>query len=426
MHTHIKPIIAIIITITLLTATLLANTYIQTQNQKTLHLNIVLGGDRGHVAGNGLTAYLKLSASYDIKVYRHGKLVAERSKDNDPISINWYKLVANFLLLGTNSGQLFSWYDTGYNTHTSINTEFTYTYDDHAYIYNPVMYIALGNGTGTPSLNDYKLFNQVMSEEAVMTVQDDAVNQRFIITYTKTFLIKQQFTLTEVGLILNVNVGGSTHANVLFCHDLVQPSVQLYPNDAVSITYRVEIPYNNAGVFTEWFYNALIDYMLGYKGTTGNSLTLKFASGNTGSIDSGTDYSYHVTATVPAYYTDTKDSIEDYIHINLGTGQSTANPLWQVYSLASGVASVSITDTAHFTTIKDTNGNLTITYIAVHTFASAENISEIGLFLHTDRDGSINTAPDSLLLAYWVLPNPVQVEAYSGLRVEITVTIPYS
>ncbi len=404
-----KKTLGIILIVLLMLSLAVYTTYTKIHREKILHLNIVLGGDGGHATNNGLTAYLKLSASYDIKVYRHGKLVAERSKDNDPISINWYKLVANFLLLGTDSGQLFSWYDTGYNTHTAIDTE--------ANGENPIMYIVLGNGTGTPSLNDYKLFNQVMSDKAVMTVQDDTINQRFIIIYTKTFLIKQQFTLTEVGMILSTNVG-----SVLFCHDLVQPSVQLYPNDAVSITYRVEIPYNNAGIFTEWFYDALIDYMLGYKGTTGNSLTLKFASTNTGAIDSGYDFIYydawgnkHV-----------EDTIKDYIYINVGTGQSTANPLWEVYSLANGIANITITDTVHFTTIKDTSGNLTITYIGVHTFTSAENISEIGLFLHTDRNAGAGTSVDSLLLAYWVLPSPVQVEAYSGLRVEITVTIPYS
>ena len=387
---------------------------------QTIHADIVLGKNG---VSDGLTAHLKLTASYDIKVYRNGELVATRHKDNDPISINWYKLLANFLLLGTDSGQLFTWYDTSYNTHTAIDTEqdtASYTvFETWSYgFFNPKMYIVLGNGTGTPSLYDYKLFNQVMSDKASMTVQDDTVNQRFIITYTRTFLIKQQFTLAEVGLELqvDVNTGNSrTLANVLVCHDTVQPSITLYPNDAVSVTYRVEMPYSNAGVFTEWFYDAIIDYMLGYKGTTGNSLTLKFTSGNTGVIDTGTDG--------PRGY----DDVDDYVHVNVGTGKATANPLWQVYNLGNNVASESITDTSHFTTIKDTSGNLTITYVVVYTFTSAENISEIGLLLHTDRDGSPgNYIADSLLLAYWVLPNPVDVSAYSGLRVEITVTIPYS
>ncbi len=406
------------ITIMFITAVLIANYTIithtpqntpETQATKPVKLRILFGKE----SNEPNTASLKITASYHIKVYRDGKLVAERHKENDPITIQWYRMVANMMFGFIRSGAL-TWYDTEYNSRTWVDTD--------QYGIDPKMYIALGSGSGTPSLYDYKLFNEVTKDVASMSVTVDSVNERYIVMYTKTFTITSGFTLTEVGLVLYVDVdttNSKTGRYLLVAHDSVSPSIDLASGDSVSITYQLTIPYNSNGVFTRWFYNALINYWLGYKGTTGSSLTLKAESGYTGIIDTAADEYYN-------YDHDPCDIVDgEYTYIEIGKGSSTTSPLFETYRLGNRLQRKKTTGTQCIAEVNETD-IFQMHYIVSFTFTSSASITEIGFSYYTDRKGGDATSADYYLWCYWSLPSAINVDAGDGLRVEITIEIPYT
>ena len=379
----------------------LINIYVYSSN-KEVRLRIVLGED---VDEPGV-ASLKITASYHILVYdSYGNVKAERHKENDPISIQWYRMVANMMFGFIRSGAL-TWYDTGYN-------ERKYADFENEGI-NPKAYIALGDGAGTPSLYDYKLFNEITKDVPDMAVNDDATNQQYIVTYTKTFVIDTDFTLTEIGLLLYLDTdlsGGILGVYLLVAHDSVSPSIDLVTGDSVSITYQLTIPYNTDGPFTRWFYNALIDYFLGYKGTTGSALSIKFESGNTGALATGN--------------TANDGTGEEYVYIEIGNGSSTASPFFETYNLGNRLQRKPTTDSQAIAEVNET-GSFQMHYIVGFTFTSSASITEIGVSYYTDRNGGSNTAFDYVLWLYWSLPSAIDVGANDGLRVEVTIEIPYT
>jgi len=388
------------------------NTGIQ---DNTVRLKILFGRESSEPG----VASLKITASYSLKVYRDGELIAERHKENDPISIQWYRMVADMMFGFIRSGAL-TWYDTGYGERNWVDTEIIYECGHACYEFsNPKAYIALGDGSGTPSLHDYKLFSEVTKDVPEMTVTDDSANSQYIVTYTKTFTIQQDFTLTEVGLLLyfDANSGDSkTMVYLLVAHDSVSPSIDLVTGDSVSITYQLTIPYNPDGPFTRWFYNALINYWLGYKGTTGSALTLKAESGNTGGIDTGVDYG--------GDYVENKVNGE-YIYIEIGDGSSTASPFFEIYTLGNRLQRKPTTDSQAIAEINET-GSFQMHYILSFTFTSSASITEIGVSYYTDRVAGTNYAGDYYLWLYWSLPSAIDVNANDGLRVEVTIEIPYT
>jgi len=415
------------------------NTGIQ---DNTVRLKILFGRESSEPG----VASLKITASYEIKVYRDGELIAERHKENDPITIQWYRMVANMMFGFIRSGAL-TWYDTGYNARTWVDTEQDYVSGDKMYVgsYNPVMYVVLGSGSGTPSSYDYKMFSEVTKAVPDMTVTDDSVNSQYIVTYTKTFTIQQDFTLTEVGLELRLDIdtsGGRTLVYVLVAHDSVSPSISLVEGDSVAITYEITIPYTTTGPFTRWFYNALINYWLGYTGTTGypnnqprgSFLTLKAESSNTGVIDTALDYFGYDTSNT---YLPKDNVAGEYFYIEIGNGSSTASPLFETYTLANRLQRLSTTDSQAIAEVNET-GSFQIHYIVSFTFTSSASITEIGVSYYTDRGSGPNYISksgsglngnyngDYYLWLYWTLPSPINIDAGDGLRVEVTVEIPYT
>jgi len=374
-------------------------------NQTSQHIitkRIVFGGEEpGH-------ASLRLSASYEIKVYRRGELVAVRHKEDDPITIHWYRMVANMMFGFIRDGAL-TWLDTGGSPRKWADTE------DHGL--NPVMYVALGSGVGTPSINDHKLFNEEVKDKAEMNVEDDIVNQRYTVMFTKTFTITQAFTLTEVGLILKVdtNIGtGSSYAYLLVAHDMVSPPVDLVENDAVAVTYIITIPYNVNGPFTKWFYHALINYWLGYLGTAGRYLEMKYEGGANGRIDTAYD----------RYGGSSHDRVKgEYTYVEIGSGSSSSNPLFEVYKLEALVKRIRI-DGPQFANSIDEDGNYTIKYVVGFASTTATTIREIGVTYYTDVK-SDNYLGSYYLWLYWIIPE-ISIGAGDGLRVEIVITIPYT
>ncbi len=407
-------LVAIIMFTLVLSSTLYILTYQFHAPVVVVEKRILLGGDRPGYAS------LKLTCSYNIVVNRGGSIIANISETNDPLTIQFYRIIANMLFGYIRDGAL-TWYDTGYNSHTWIDTETV----SSSSMFNPKIYIALGSGSGTPSRLDYAMFNLVDKALASMSVTDDTNNNRYIVLYTKTFTIVQAFTLREVGLLLYVDTDPTediSYAYVLIAHDIVDAPVDLLPQDSVTVTYRIYIPYNTNGPFTKWFYHALINYYLGYKGTTGNMLTLKKTGGATGVIDTGVD-------NVPYYANDPKDAVNgEYVFVVIGDGQSTVSPLYETYALSSQKLSLRIDYSEFFNDVNESE-TFMMRYVVSFSVTESIDVSEIGVLYYTDTDGTMNPnsySPGYYLWLYWVLAQPVHVDPGHGLRVVIIVEIPYT
>mgnify|MGYP001772663565 CR=1 FL=1 len=366
---------------------------------------IILGGEKPGYAS------LNVVASYHIALIRDGRVVEERVKENDPITIQWYRLVANMMLgFVRKSGNSQAWFATDGNTYRWIDIE--------QVGYNSSLRIVLGTGAGTPSRNDYKMFAEYTSDTPSMSVVDDQANNRYVVTATKSFTITSSATLTEVGLYLYVDVdtsGGTNGKYILIAHDIINPPVSVVTGDTVTVTYTITIPYNTNGPFTRWFYNALISYFLGYKGTTGNQLGLKAESGNWGSIDTGGDYHIYPYDNIAGEYT----------YIEVGSGKSTVSPFFETYVLASLTQRMRNDDAQFYVEANETSTSFVVRYIVSFSFTSSTTVSEIGVSYYTDRDGS-GVAGDYYLWLYWALSTPVSISAGNGLRVEVIIVIPYA
>ena len=74
----------------------------------------------------------------------------------------------------------------------------------------------------------------------------------------------------------------------------------------------------------------------------------------------------------------------------------------------------------------DTANAFTITYDHTFILTSPNNITQIAVYYHTDTGGT-GYGPIDILFLYFPLPNPVVVSSVPmGVRVTVTITIPYT
>jgi len=331
-------------------------------------------------------ALLNITASVEVKVLRNGEVIGHYEKVGDPITKQFYYMLVDNLFGWCCTSSPKYWYDTGGKTRTTTNVEDVGV--------NPIAYIAIGQGSGTPSRNDYALFSEVMKDKAEVTLTDDTTNNKYVITYTKTFTSQTSFNLTEVGLMLYVDAGGNTY--VLIAHDVLQSPLNVSVGDSISVTYTIEVPYDTGGPFTKTFYAILINYFLGYKGTSGSSLTLISEGGSS------------------TKFNDVKN-----VYIEIGSGSSSQAPLWSTYALGSKVADIRQDNTQFLTQYSENSTHITLKYITSLTLTSDTSVSEVG-FSIGDYNGR------NFLLLYFPLESAVNVPANGGLRVEIVVEIPFA
>jgi len=344
-------------------------------------------------------ALLNITASVEVKVLRNGEVIGHYEKVGDPITKQFYYMLVDNLFGWVRTSSPKYWYDTGGNTRTWIDTE-----EEGQ---NPIAYIAIGQGSGTPSRNDYALFSEVMKDKAEVTLTDDTANNKYVITYTKTFTSQSSFNLTEVGLMLYVDYSASQcvyKTYVLIAHDVLQSPLNVSVGDSISVTYTIEVPYDTGGPFTKTFYAIFINYFLGYKGTSGSSLTIVYESGSSTIFD-GRD--------------NDNPSDAQKVRIEVGSGSSSSTPLWTTYALGSKVADIRQDNAQFLVQYSENSTHITLKYIASLTFTSDTSVSEVGFSIEDDNRRKF-------LLLYFPLDSSISVPANGGLRVEIVVEIPFA
>lgn len=360
-------------------------------------------------------ASLVMEASYTVTLVRNGTEIMRIKKDGDPITTHFYRLVAN-TLLGFYRKNIISWTDiTGTARSTAIDTEFAGR--------NPLMYIAIGTGTGTLSPNRNAMFNMLtmnpVNTSSHISHTDTGTSR--IITYVRPFTFTASYTITEVALILEVDVdlsssSGVSIARVLVAHDLLPQPVSVVSGDVLTVTYAITIPYTESGPLTRNFINALINYMLGFTRATGTRLPMTHQGGSNGIVDTACD------RTDLGYYQDYIAG--EYIHIEIGTGTPSTLPYY-INNLVNRIIRIRNTDAAFSMTFTDEAQRAVVTFTVGVPFTSSASVREIAFTYNTDVVEDSSAGENYYVWLYWFLSTPINVNAGDSLRVRVVIELPF-
>ncbi|WFO74628.1 hypothetical protein J4526_05970 [Desulfurococcaceae archaeon MEX13E-LK6-19] len=323
-----------------------------------------------------------ITASIEIEQYRDNKLIAVYKKENDPLTRNFIAIIINTFLAmkyqGTPVPITF--------TDGTILNDFIL---DNAYN-NKLKgtYIAIGNGTGTPSFTDYNMFNSVYMSRTVLT-QETHNMTHYIAVIEAYFIIDEDMNITEVGLLLKTRIG-STYKYILLAHDTVYIIAKTY--DAIVVKYVF--------TFTKPF-------------------TYNFAVLITRLVLSGLQYAYIVDINritrCPDFGVDGAgdDLIKEDILMWLGNNPS---PLFTMYKYD---VSTKIAETSK--TPRVTYGyNKTSIWVIIHGWIeldAEETATEVGLLLKTDGVWDYSWYPAWINILYIPLDTTLTGPGIHGVKI---------
>jgi len=173
----------------------------------------------------------------------------------DPLTKNFFVLVANYFL-----GQLAFTHDYVIaESGSKYSTIYSYTTDSYGneYSHPPSIEICVGNGTGTASYLDTKLFSEVSCQ--TLSASNVAVNDtgtEIVIYYRTVFNFTSPINITEAGLVL---YSSYYHDSVLIAHDTFPP---VLANTSIGIEYIITIDYSKPP-FTKAFWELVANNYLG-------------------------------------------------------------------------------------------------------------------------------------------------------------------
>ncbi len=291
--------------------------------------------------GNAITVIV------EIKHYSDGRLVEEYKKVGDPLTRNFIAIVYN---------TFFAQYYRG--SPLPVKTTDGVVWDDFILdtAYNSKIqgaYIAVGNGTGSPSFEDYKLFNQIAIKK--VDYIDSKVNVTHYLAEVKaTITADRNMTVSEVGLLLKYN-----YKYVLLAHDIVDPPMNVEQADIIVVTYKF--------VFTKPFVYNFATMIAGLVLGGRTTVNIRDIYGTWRTPDFGIDY-----------YGD--DRIHEDIKLWVGR---TSNPSFSMYKFGTG-GEVAESET---TPVVRLGYNDTCAWITVRSGIATPpdiTITEAGLILETD------------------------------------------
>lgn len=103
--------------------------------------------------------------------------------------------------------------------------------------------VIIGDGDIEPSINDYKLSGNQITNFSATTAVSSAINDNKIVftaTYNITNTGGSDFTIKEIGMTRMNNVFAPSY-RVLLTHDLLEIPVTIAAGDTGVVTYKIEI-----------------------------------------------------------------------------------------------------------------------------------------------------------------------------------------
>jgi hypothetical protein len=147
-------------------------------------------------------------------------------------------MAAEFASVGTGGSTSFSIVDTT-GTSRSQSVKFSYSYVGsffNANFCDNRLYISLGSGSTSPTIDDYKLDDKFAEAVSSISVDDD----NGIIRLYATFTFSGDVTIAEVGLEWSGTVAGGNVCGRFLVDRTVLPSpVSVPANMPIIVTYRI-------------------------------------------------------------------------------------------------------------------------------------------------------------------------------------------
>jgi len=344
--------------------------------------------------GNGV---VRFTAGYDI--YINGELVAH--KENDPITKHFiYAVIDNLLLL--NTGKEVEWMDYEGNIHTLLDLGSV----DYGTVfkYIPLIYVVLGNGTGSASVDDYTVFSEVARIKVDDMTLDEGENE-YVITYFLDWVSDKDFNLTEIALIsLQYLYKSDTTTFLMIAHDNVN-TIHVNVNDTVSIRYRIRLVYDPEGGLTRNFFYLVLRHFLGY------AVYAKSVSGSDAALDNGHDTN-----------SDNYDLVTDNITLALLKVSTWGNPVFTTYTYSDKY----IADNYEIT-LSSNETSITLGYKFTVSETEAFTFNGIAITVYTDIcDWKKGTYADQIIPDYIVLfvgkYQEIDVSSDQYVEAEISIT----
>jgi len=159
-----------------------------------------------------------------VEHYRQGKLIERVVKEGDPCTQNFLNLVSSFF-----SGSSFTMKDTSGSS---------YTFNALPALSSTA--IAIGSGTTSFSISDYKLATQVASTPT-SSPTESVTGTRVNATVSASFSISSAVTISEVGLIGSIKDSGGTARSILLIRDVLPTPINAAAGDTVTVTYVIRV-----------------------------------------------------------------------------------------------------------------------------------------------------------------------------------------
>jgi len=388
--------LGIAFTVLVLASIIASVVFLNAQNKQILEKNINLN--------------VRIANTLTLTVHRANGKVETYVKEGDPWERNFFYLIVNSFF-GRYYNSPYTIYKTDGSTFTQPDWEILYTSGSADYY--PMLAIGIGSGTTSFSPYDYEL--SVLVQRANVTSANFVFNDNgthLVETASASFTASSAVTISEVGLYWEGFVYGAAptkYIYVLIARDLIT-SISLASGDAVTVTYTITVPYNQAPMLKNLA--ALIaDYILGAK-YYGKTVSFTTLSGTVASaMDIGHDY----------YLSSGIDNVKEYDYVYIGSG----DPIYRttLSSLYSQVATTVSYVTINLS-VNSTYAVINLPTVAV-TVPSATVIKEVGLVIDsTDIDPSTSNNAQKVLILYFPLSNPISVPAGSGVKFTFTITFP--
>jgi len=349
-----------------------------------------------------LTIEYKLIPLLKIEVIRDQKIVSQYCQIDPPTenfmwmlevifwpNYEWYEGVTNLGGTIVNFGKSPSYTETFTSTGST----------------DPRILILLGNGSSPSfSRSAYALQNEV----EIVVASDPSLSANSthaVLSIAGSWTASYNVTITEVGLSMRFDIYDADNNNydeILLLYTPLDSPVDLVENDTITVTYEFAFPEPFTVQMAKLFQIIFFPYSSSY--TTVNATD-------------GTIQDIGIRDANPNAYDFFSHGNSDILTIAIGNGTASWN-IWK-YSLANFVNS----NTASISVSQGDQGTY-ITITATIGISSSINATEIGLCITGEIYDSTDNNYVELLLVYFALDSPVQVEAGESLEVTIKLVFP--
>jgi len=177
------------------------------------------------------------NVTVEVIVKDKNKIVAKVRKESDLILLNF----ANYLvaiLVGTQelSSKTFS----GFIDENGDSFEIIVGYNTNRFEYTQYFegYLAIGEQSGTPTRNDYTMFDPNHIKFYVETEQVIEEDGRATLVLSGSVTLDRDFTIREVGLFIQLKDSTGTIRRMLLLHDVLDTPLTVKARQTITISYK--------------------------------------------------------------------------------------------------------------------------------------------------------------------------------------------